>query len=141
MTLITCIQQPSLREEFYGHIDKAVRAHGKRALLFICGDFNAKVGVRNEADGLACLGNWARGKRNENGEALVYFAEQMDYKLLNTCFQHKPKHITTWQGTVAKNWLPAGCKNETRPVYNQIDYIMCGHRHRRMVPSLSKEKC
>ena len=46
----------------------------KTSLLLIAGDFNAKVGksIGNEP----CLGSFSRGRKNNNGQALIDFCNE-----------------------------------------------------------------
>ena len=69
------------------------------------------------------LGHFSKGKRNENGEALVNFCEANGLFLINTKFQHPSRHQTTWQGQCKIN-------DKIIPIYNQIDFIMCKRKDR-----------
>ena len=118
-TLPSCTKSPEERDQFYESLDKVVSKVPSRSHLYICGDFNSKIGKRQPADTWACLGRWSRGMRNENGEALLFFAENQGLTIANSCFQHKARHMTTWEGSIKPK------KGESVPVYNQIDYILC----------------
>ena len=103
---------PQERDKLYELLSKAVSEFkNSRGLTIILGDFNAKVGCRRQGE--TCIGRYAVGQRNENGYALVNFAESHSLLFANTCFCHPARHITTWTGTAKQGRL----------VYNQIDYI------------------
>ncbi len=123
-TLPSCTKSPEERDHFYESLDKILSDIPSRSHLYICGDFNSKVGQRQPEDTWACLGRWSRGKRNENGEALLSFAEQQGLTIANSCFQHKARHLTTWEGSIK----PKKGESVPVPVYNQIDYILCRHK-------------
>ena len=65
-----------MSEQFYAELNSAIKAPA-RFLVFVCGDFNSKLGKRTAADieaGLdSCIGAHGMGTRNENGEALANF--------------------------------------------------------------------
>ena len=69
-------ENPSVSEQFYAELNSAIKAPA-RFLVFVCGDFNSKLGKRTAADieaGLdSCIGAHGMGTRNENGEALANF--------------------------------------------------------------------
>ena len=63
----------SIREEFYDQLEATLDKIGKHTTLYIAGDFNSKIGAdRSDA---ACIGKYARGRRNENGQQLIEFCE------------------------------------------------------------------
>ena len=43
------------------------------------------------------MGKYGKGKVNENGYELLEFCMRNELVLSKTTFQHKYKHITTWQ--------------------------------------------
>ena len=95
----------------------------KADMVILAGDFNSKVGKVQIGD--ICLGNFSKGKRNENGEALVNFCEANGLYIVNSRFQHSSRHQTTWEGQ---------CKIEgtIRPIYNQIDFVICKQKDKSM---------
>jgi hypothetical protein len=95
------------------------------------GDFNSKLGLRrSDAAGMpeAFMGNFGKGTRNPNGEALASFLENTRMYATNTHFQHSMRHRSTWSG---------GLKNRTtgeiNNYYNQIDYIMAPAKYKACV--------
>ena len=63
--------RPELTEAFYQDLEKAYKKE-KRGAMFtlMLGDFNAKVGAGEEHDA-RCMGKYGKGRRNDNGEALL----------------------------------------------------------------------
>ena len=85
-------------------------------IIFIAGDFNAKIGKSNVKN--PSIGRFSRGRRNASGEELIDFCNIHNLFVSNSAFQHPARHITTWQTQIIKN-------DKTIMVYNQIDYILC----------------
>jgi exonuclease III len=52
--------------------------------VFLCGDFNAKIGRRSNNENF--MGNHSRGRRNSNGERLANFVNQNGLYIANTAF-------------------------------------------------------
>ena len=104
------------RDQFYEQLEKEVRLCNKTTSLFIAGDFNSKMGTRKNNE--ECIGKYARGRRNNNGQQLVEFCETHDLIAANTTFQHRASHQTTWVGSRLNS------ENKVVPIYNQIDYIL-----------------
>lgn len=127
-TMLKVSENPQLRDSFYSELSSVVNKTPSRYQLFICGDFNSKLGTRSTDDedaGLSsCIGAHGKGKRNNNGEALIEFLLHNGLFASNTAFQHASRHKTTWTGWVKDRHAPPHSA-ATRPVYNQIDYILC----------------
>ena len=121
-------ENPQLRDTFYSDLHKVVSNTPSRFQLFICGDFNSKLGIRSIEDedaGLSsCIGAHGKGKRNNNGEALIEFLLLNGLFACNTAFQHASRHKTSWTGWIKDRHAPPHSA-ATKPVYNQIDYILC----------------
>ena len=112
-------ETPEALDEFYNELNKTYRTiqkDGTSSQIFIGGDFNGRVGSRSEAE--ECIGSYARGTRNENGQALVDFCTLNNLFITNTAFQHPMKHRTTWQ-------MSRTDETKTKHFYHQIDYILC----------------
>ena len=121
-------KDPKIRIELYDTLDKLVKekekeGHGKNIIL-LAGDFNSKVG-KNLGNIDQCLGQYSRGIRNENGQALVDFCNGNNLFITNSAFSHSARHQTTWSSTTTRN-------NETKTIYNMIDYIICPQRYKSM---------
>ena len=115
-------EKPEVRDQFYEKLENIIKIEEKKAqLILLAGDFNSKVGKMQTED--ISLGHFSKGKRNENGEALVNFCEANGLYLINTKFQHPSRHQTTWQGQCK-------IKDKVVPIYNQIDFIICKRKDR-----------
>ena len=65
----------------------------KKDVLFIIGDWNAKVGSQ-ETPGVA--GNFSLGVRNEAGQRLIEFCQENALVIANTLFQQHKRRLYTW---------------------------------------------
>ena len=88
-------------------------------MLFIVGDWNAKVGSQ-ETPGIT--GKFGLGIQNEVGQRLVEFCKENALVIANTLFQQHKRRLYTWTS-------PDGQHR------NQIDYILCSHRWRSSIQS------
>ena len=85
-------------------------------LVIIAGDFNAKVGKRQDLE--SCIGQHGKGIRNNNGNDLIDFLTEKNLFITNTHYRHPPKHVTTWHG-------PAERRDRLgKQIHNLIDYII-----------------
>ena len=68
------------------------------------GDFNARVGVFDPAEGLwhGTIGSHGIVKRNLAGEEFLQFCESNQLTVLNTCFQKKLIHLGLWEHPATK---------------------------------------
>ena len=62
-------------EQFYGDLQDFLELTRKKDVLFIIGDWNAKVGSQ-ETPGI--MGKFGLGVQNEAGERLIQFCQEMD---------------------------------------------------------------
>ena len=83
-------------------------------ILFIIGDWNAKVGSQ-ETPGVT--GKFGLGKWNEAGQRLIEFCQENALVITNTLFQQHKRRLYTWTS-------PDGQHR------NQIDHILCSQRWR-----------
>ena len=115
-----------LREDFYTKLDSVLKNFKTRHIVILCGDFNAKVGVRKNDDTIHKIcGSYGEGKSNSNGDSLLNFAKTNNLALTNTFFKHKVVHRTTWISPNGKQ-------------KNQIDFILVKrNKELRMVDSRS----
>ena len=104
-------------EEFYEEVQLAIKNTKSCDILYVMGDFNAKVGQVKHTD---IVGNHGLGERNERGERLIQFCQRNKLFITNTWFQHPPRKLYTWKspGDIHRN---------------QIDYIMINQRFRNSV--------
>ena len=65
----------------------------KKKVLFIIGDWNAKVGSQ-ETPG--ATGKFAFGVQNESGQRLIEFCQENTLVIANTLFQPQKKRLYTW---------------------------------------------
>ena len=96
-------------EWFYEDLQDLLELTPKKDVLFIIGDWNAKVGSQEIPGATGKLG---LGVENEAGQRLIEFCQENTVVIANTFFQqHKRRHYT-WTS-------PDGQRQ------NQIDYILC----------------
>ena len=119
---------PKLREDFYEELTCAIENVPKHFEIFICGDFNARIGKLSDADldddVSQFVGSFGIGKRNDSGSHLLSFVINNDLFVCNTAFKHKSRHITTRTGYIRD---PSD-HSKTKPIYSQIDYVLCRRR-------------
>ena len=101
-------------ERFYEHLQDILELTPKRDVLFIIGDWNAKVGSQ-ETPGVT--GKFGLGIRNEAGKRLIEFCQENTLVKANTLFQQHKRRLYPWIS-------PDGQHR------NQIDYILCSQRWR-----------
>ena len=100
-------------EQFYEDLkDLLELTPQKKDVLFIIGDWNAKVGSQ-ETPGVT--GKFGFGIQNEAGQRLIEFCQENALVIANTLFQKHERRFYTWT-------LPDGRHQ------NQIDYILCSRR-------------
>ena len=72
---------------------KILELKPKKDVLFIIGDWNAKVGSQ-ETPGVT--GKFDLGIRNEAGQRLVEFCQENALVIANTLFQQRKRRLYTW---------------------------------------------
>ena len=85
------------------------RTNTQKDVLFIIGDWNAKLGSQ-ETPGVT--GKFGLGMRNEAVQRLIEFCKENALVIANTLFQQHKRRLYTWTS-------PDGQHR------NQIDYILC----------------
>ena len=65
----------------------------KKEVLFILGDWNAKVGSQ-EIPGV--IGKFSLGVQNKVGQRLTEFCQENALVIANTLFQQHKRHFYTW---------------------------------------------
>ena len=88
-------------------------------MLFIIGDWNAKVGSQ-ETPGVT--GKFGLGVWNEVGQRLIEFCQENTLVIANTLFQQHKRRLYTWTSPDGQHWI-------------QIDYILCSQRWRSSIQS------
>ena len=105
-------------EWFYEDLQELLELTPKKDVLFIIGDWNAKVGSQETP---AVTGKFGLGKWNEATQRLIEFCQENALVTANTLFQQH----RTWTS-------PDGQHR------NQIDYILCSQRWRSSIQSAKR---
>ena len=71
-------------EQFYEELKDLLELTPKKDVLFIIGDWNAKVGSQET---LGVTGKFGLGVRNEAGQRLIEFCQENALVIANTLFQ------------------------------------------------------
>ena len=114
---------PEETQGFYSDLNNTIETLGNKTILFIGGDFNAKVGKYEEGE--TCIGHFSKGKRNDNGNLVIDLCENNKLFISNSAFDHPARHQTTWVGR-----LKDKATDKIINIFNQIDYIICQQRHK-----------
>ena len=80
-------------EQFYEHLQDLLELTPKKDVLFIIGDWNAKVGSQ-ETPGV--IGKFGLGVQNEAGQRLIEFYQENTLVIANTLFQQHKRRLYTW---------------------------------------------
>ena len=96
-------------EWFYEDLQDLLELRPPKNVLFIIGDWNAKVGSQ-ETPGVT--GKFGIGVSNRAGQRLIEFCQENALVIANTLFQQHKRRLYTWTS-------PDG------QYQNQIDYIFC----------------
>ena len=106
-------------EWFYEDLQDLLERTPKKDVLFIIGDWNAKVGSQ-ETPGIT--GKFGLGVQNEAGQRLTEFFQENALVIANTHFQQHKRRLYTWTS-------PGGRHQ------NQTDCILCSQGWRRSIQS------
>ena len=79
-------------ERFYEDLQDLLELTPKKDILFIIGDWNAKVGSQ-ETPGVT--GKFGFGMRNEAGQVLIEFCSENTLVIANTLFQQHKRRLYT----------------------------------------------
>ena len=115
----TCNTEEAEVERFYEDLQDLLELTPKKDVLFIIGDWNAKVGSQ-ETPGVT--GKFGLGIQNEAGQRLIEFCQENALVIANTLFQQYKRGLYTWTS-------PDGQHR------NHIDYILCSQRWRNSIQS------
>ena len=80
-------------EWFYEDLQDLLELTPKKDVLFMIGDWNAKVGSQ-ETPGIT--GKCGLGMRNEAGQRLIEFCQENALVIANTFFQQHKRRLYTW---------------------------------------------
>ena len=97
-------------ERFYEGVQDLLELTPQKDVLFIIGDWNAKIGSQ-ETPGVT--GKFGLAIRNEAGQRLTEFWQENALVIANTLFQQHKRRLFTWTSLDGQH-------------RNQIDYILLG---------------
>ena len=80
-------------ERFYEDLQDLLELTPTKDVLFIIGDWNAKVGSQET---LGVTGKFGLGVQNEAGQRLIEFCQENTLVIANTLFQQHKKRLYTW---------------------------------------------
>ena len=80
-------------EWFYEDLQELLELTPQKDVLFIVGDWNAKVGSQ-ETPGVT--GKFGLGIRNEAGQRLIEFCQENTLVIANTLFQQHKRRLYSW---------------------------------------------
>ena len=106
-------------EWFYEDLQDLLELTSKKDVLFIIGDWNAKVGSQ-ETPGVT--GKCGLGVQNEAGQRPIEVCQENALVIANTLFQQHKRRLYTWTSPDGQH-------------QNQIDYILCSQRWRSSIQS------
>ena len=106
-------------ERFYEDLQDLLELTYKKDVLFIIGDWNAKVGSQ-ETPGV--IGKFGLGMQNKAGQRLIEFCQENALVIANTVFQNHKRRLYPWTSPDGQH-------------QNQIDYILCSQRWRSSLQS------
>ena len=106
-------------EQFFEDLQDLLELTPQKDVLFIIGDWNAKVGGQETPGitGIFGLGMW-----NEAGQRLIEFFQGNALVITNTVFQQHKRRLYTWTSP--------DCQFQ-----NQTDNILCSQRWRSCIQS------
>ena len=87
-------------EWFYEDLQDLLELTPKKDVLFIIGDWNAKIGSQ-EIPGVT--GKFGLGVQSETGKRLIEFCQENAVVIANTLFQEHKRRLYTWPSPEAKN--------------------------------------
>ena len=99
-------------EQFYEDLQDLLELTPKKDVLFIIGDWNAKVGSQ-ETPGVT--GKFGLGVQNEARQTRVEFCQEHALVIANTVFRQHKRRLYTWTSQDGQH-------------RNQINYILCSQR-------------
>ena len=108
---------------FYEDLQDLLELTPKKDVLFIIGDWNAKVGSQEtpEVTGKFGLEIW-----NETGQRLIEFWQENSLAIASTLFQQHKRRLYTWTSPDGQH-------------QNQTDYTLCSQRWRNSIQSAKQD--
>ena len=104
-------------EQFYEDLQELLELTPKKDVLFIIGDWNAKVGSQEIA---GVTGKFGLGVQNKAGQRLTEFCQESTLVVANTLFQQHKRRLYT-------RTSPDG--------QHQTDYVLCSQKWRSSIQS------
>ena len=99
-------------EQFCEDLQDLLELTPKKDVLFIIGDWNAKV---ENQETLGVTGKFGLGVQNEAGQRLIEFCQENTLVIASTLFQQDKRRLYTWTSPDGQH-------------QNQIDYILSSQR-------------
>ena len=96
-------------EWYYEDLQDLLELTPKKEVLFIIGDWNAKVEIQEAPE---VTGKFWLGVQNEAGQRLIEFCQENALVIANTLFQQHKRRLYTWTSPDGEH-------------QNQIEYILC----------------
>ena len=96
-------------ERFYEDLQDLLELTPPKDVLFITGDWNAKVGSQEIP---RVTGKFGLGVQNEAWQRLTEFCQENALVIVNTLFQQHKRRLYTWTSPDGQH-------------QNQMDYILC----------------
>ena len=106
-------------EWFYEDLQDLLELTPQKDVLFITGDWNAKVGSQET---LGVTGKFGLRVQNETRQRLIGFCQENTLVIANTFFQQHKRRLYTWTSPDGQH-------------QNQTDYILCSQRWRSSIQS------
>jgi len=106
-------------QQFYEDLQDLLEVTPKKDVLFIKGDWNAKMGNQEISE---VTGKFGLGVQNEAGQRLIEFCQENALIIGNTLFQQHKRRFYTWTSPDGQH-------------QNQTDYIPCSQRWRSSIQS------
>ena len=109
-------------EWFYEDLQDLLELTPQKDVLFITGDWNAKVGSQETP---RVTGKFGLGVQHEAGQRLIEFCQENALVITNTLFQQDKTRLYTWTSPDGQH-------------QNQVDYILCSQRWRSSIQSAKR---
>ena len=97
----TSIAEEADAEQFYEDLRDLLELTPKKDVLFIIGDWTAKVGSQ-EIPGVK--GKFGLGVQNEARQRLTEFCQENALVIVNTLFQQHKRRLYTWTSPDGQHW-------------------------------------
>ena len=106
-------------EWFHEDLQELLELTPPKCVLFILGDWNAKVGSQKIS---GVTGKFGLGVQNEAGQRLIKFCQENTLVIANTLFQQHKRRLYTQTSPDGQRW-------------HKINYILCSQRWRSSIQS------